>query len=338
MLRRVIDLLWNGRTRRPRLPWRLVTAFVVLVLLGFVVSTIVDWLFRIPLESLGLLTPRNPGAQVVVAVRNVVVVSSQAGVLIGSVYLAGRFVDRRWFRDFGLRIDRSWWLDFGFGLVLGAGLMTGVFLVELAAGWIVITDTFWIAQSDFGFWPWFAWSLVTFVGVGFYEELLTRGYLITNLSEGLTWFDRIDTVGAVSLAVVGSSLLFALGHALNPNASLASAVGIMLAAVMLAAGYVLTGELALPIGIHITWNVFQGTVYGFPVSGTSVRLSILVIEQRGAPILTGGTFGPEAGVLGAFAVLLGVAFILVWVRWRTGRLRIASSVTTPDLRSGSPQE
>ena len=53
--------------------------------------------------------------------------------MVGSVYLAGRLLDRRWFREFGFRFDRDWWTDLGFGLGLGAVLMTGVFVVERRA-------------------------------------------------------------------------------------------------------------------------------------------------------------------------------------------------------------
>src|ERR671919_369366 len=40
---------------------------------------------------------------------------------------------------FGLRIDRRWWIDFGFGLLLGALLIVGIFLTQLAAGWVTVT-------------------------------------------------------------------------------------------------------------------------------------------------------------------------------------------------------
>ena len=327
--RRVVAFLWNADTRRPRLPWRIVAALVVLALLSLAL-TVADPLLRVPVETLLGLVATSVAAAA--AARNVAFVASQAVVYVGAVYLVGRFVDRRRFRDFGLHLDREWWTDLGFGLALGAALMTGIFLVELAAGWVVVTGTFRIAQTSFSFAPWFAWSVVTFAVIGVTEELLTRGYLIKNLAEGLTWFDRVGPDVAVGLAVLASSAVFAVGHAANPNASLASVAGILLAAFMLAAGYVLTGELAIPIGVHVTWNFFQGSVYGFPVSGLDFGLSLLAISQQGPPLVTGGTFGPEAGILGVLASAVGIGLILAWVRWREGVLRVDPSLTTPDLR------
>jgi hypothetical protein len=104
---------------------------------------------------------------------------------------------------------------------------------------------------------------------------------------------------------------------------------------MLATGYVVTGELALPIGVHVTWNLFQGTVYGLPVSGTTQGLSVVAVEQRGPALVTGGAFGPEAGLLGAAAAVLGAASILAWVRWREGSVGVDPSLVTPDLRHES---
>jgi hypothetical protein len=253
-------------------------------------------------------------------------------VTVAGAYLAARFVDRRWFRDLGLRLDRSWWADLAAGLALGALLMTGVFLVELAAGWVAVVDTFRIDQSGFAFWPWFGWSLVIYVAVGGSEEVLFRGYLLTNLAEGLTWFDRIDARAAVGLATLLTSALFGVAHAGNPSASAASTVGVTLGAVMLAAGYVLTGRLALPVGLHVTWNFVQGTVYGFRISGTTHGLSVLAIEQAGPPVDTGGAFGPEAGLVGVAAAAAGLGLTVGWVQWREGSVRIDPSVAVPDPR------
>ena len=333
MFARLKHLAWNGQTNRLRLPWRLFLWLGLLVVLGLLAQLLI-FLVRSPSVQplFVLITPGLSPERALITVLNVVFLVSQLVVMIGSVYVAGRFLDRRAFRDFGFHVDRRWWTDLGFGLALGAVLMTGVFLFELAVGWITVRDLFFVARSGSPFWPWFLWGLLSFVAVGIYEELLFRGYLITNLAEGFTWFERVGRTGAVAIAVLVTSLFFGMAHAGNPNASLASTASIVVAALMLAGGYVLTGELAIPIGIHITWNFFQGPVYGFPVSGTNGGVALFATDQSGPTVLTGGSFGPEAGVIGLVAAGLGFGLIVAWVWLREGRLYIPSTLTTPEHR------
>jgi membrane protease YdiL (CAAX protease family) len=317
-------LAWNDAERRPRAPLRvaLLTVVTVLVVFGTTLGATVG------LGGLRSSVGAAFGAAAAAAVVAVVGVVVVGGGVTLSVLIAARYVDRRRLADLGLRIDRGWWLDCGFGLALGAALMTLIFLVELAAGWLRVTGT---VRPRAGFPVRFLGLVVAFVAVGVYEELLARGYLLTNAAEGLAGW--LGERGAVGGAVLLSALVFGLGHANNPSATLASTVAIVLAGGMLAAGYVLTGELAIPIGLHVTWNLFQGGVYGFPVSGLGVGASVVVVETSGPPLLTGGSFGPEAGLLGVGAMGLGTVAIAVWARWRTGALALSPAVTTPDLRS-----
>ena len=62
--------------------------------------------------------------------------------------LAGSFLDRRKFIDYGFHFSRLWWLDLGFGLGLGAVLMLMIFLVELAFGWITIEGFMQVASTS----------------------------------------------------------------------------------------------------------------------------------------------------------------------------------------------
>ncbi|MCA1728422.1 MAG: CPBP family intramembrane metalloprotease [Actinobacteria bacterium] len=248
---------------------------------------------------------------------------------VASVWLAGRFLDRRPFSSFGLRLDWAWWLDLCFGLALGALLMTSIFFVELTTGWITVTGTFEVVDAGKPFALFILFPLAAFVGVGFYEELLSRGYQLQNMAEGLN-FPSLGSKRAVLLAWVLSSAIFGLLHLANPNASLSSTVNITFAGLLLGAGYVLTGRLAIPIGLHIAWNFFQGNVFGFPVSGIGpIGATFISIEQGGPTLFTGGAFGPEAGLLDPAASLVGSLLIWLWVRARSGKADIQSSIAEP---------
>ena len=130
------------------------------------------------------------------------------------------------------------------------------------------------------------------------EELLSRGYWLQNLSEGLNR----------SLGVLLSSAVFALVHVLNPNLSWLAFVGLFLSGLFLAYGYLRTNQLWLPIGLHLGWNFFEGTVFGFPVSG-QYFYQLIRQSVSGPELITGGAFGPEAGLILLPILLLGTAGI-----------------------------
>lgn len=315
-----MSVVWNRAERRPRLPVRLaLTAVAAAVLAGLVAGGLRLLAAAGSLPSFGAdgPTPRAVGSLAAAALVAVVTA------------VAGTTIDRRRLADFGFHVDREWWADCAFGTVLGLGLMCGLLLVGIAAGWFRVTGYAVATAGPFA--GLVVAYLVLFVAVSVSEELAVRGYLLTNLAEGL----RVGPVTgrvALGLGVLLTSGLFGLLHAGNPNATVTSTVTIGLAGVFLAAGYALTGELAIPLGLHFSWNFAQGVLFGFPVSG--LRLGVAVVETRetGPDLVTGGRFGPEAGLLGIAAILVGLVIIAWWVRARTDGLRLDPAVWTPDLR------
>ncbi|MBC8506636.1 MAG: CPBP family intramembrane metalloprotease [Anaerolineales bacterium] len=251
-----------------------------------------------------------------------------------SVWLSGRFLDRRPFADFGLRLDKCWWQDLVFGLGLGILLIGSVFLIELAAGWLTISDTFHTANSEGSFILKLIVFVILFICVGFSEELMYRGYHLTNIAEG---FD-IKAIGpkySLVIAVFLSSILFGIFHLGSPGATPISTFNIFLWGALFGIGYVLTGRLAMPIGLHIAWNLFQGNVFGFPVSGTtfsSETVTFFSIQQSGPELWTGGAFGPEGGLLGLLVIIAGIFLIVGWVRIRYGSIKLHLQLAEPPAK------
>lgn len=251
----------------------------------------------------------------------------QAFISLGMVVLmvlifliAGKFLDKRKFADFGFHFSKLWWKDFGFGLFLGGILMLFIFVVELAFGWVKVTG-FMNNLSLVPFLGGILTALVTFISVGIYEEMLSRGYHLRNMAEGLNW-KIFGARGGLWLGYIISSSIFGLLHATNENATIISTFNLVIAGLFLGLGYILTGELGLSIGLHMTWNFFQGNVFGFPVSGSSIGTSLINIEQSGPNLLTGGAFGPEAGLIGIIAILIGSLLTVLYVRKTRGHARV----------------
>jgi membrane protease YdiL (CAAX protease family) len=315
------DVFWNPTQRRLRAPWRVPLQVALLVVLGAVGG--------VALRTAGLF-----GALQVASVgpaASVVGIVFTGSVAFLGIWLGSNVLDRRPFRDYGFDVDAGWWRDLGFGLALGAGLMTSIFVVELAAGWITVTGTL-RAPRAVSVWAGVGAAVVAYLAVGLYEELVMRGYLLRNVAEGLVFFERVSAATALVAASVVSALVFGVAHALNPAASVASTLGIAAAGVFLAVGYVLTGELALPVGVHVSWNVFQGPVFGFPVSGNAPAASLVAVRQDGPRLVTGGAFGPEAGLLGVAASVAGVAAVAWWVRREEGTVVLRDRLVMPALR------
>lgn len=315
----VKSLFWNSKEARVRAAWRILVFFLASFILGELLYSLRG----------NLLTSLFP----VRAYRGVF----EAGVyllLIGAlVWLVASRLDRRRIVDYGFHLNRVWWSDLGFGLGLGTLLLLGAFVLELWMGWIKVTGTFVTAPGQ----PLAAMIVAGFVAVVFVaiqEEVIWRGYPIKNLVEGFN-SRLISPVCATVIAVLISSLLFGLGHAGNPNATTLSTVNIMIFAALFAAGYVLTGQLALPIGLHFAWDFVQGFVLGVTVDASQWG-SILVLAEGDskARLWTGLPYGTEGGLLGTSAFVLGLLITVTWVRLRRGSIRLHPSLL-PQRQLGS---
>lgn len=228
--------------------------------------------------------------------------------ITATTWIARRWFDRRSFRSLGCQIDRHTLVDLAFGFALAALMMFLIFAFECGLGWLSFEGWIWNETPPAVVITGLLGALVTFTAVGYYEELLSRGYHLQNLMEGIN----------LPWALFLSSAIFGVFHIGNPNSTWASTLGLVAAGYFLAYGFLRTGRLWLSIGLHIGWNFFEGTVFGFPVSGLG---GFHLIQQSvdGPVLITGGAFGPEAGLVILPAMAVGAALIWVYTGGRQAR-------------------
>jgi hypothetical protein len=224
-----------------------------------------------------------------------------------ATYLARRLLDKRTLGSLGLSRYRGWLADIAVGIGLGVLLNLLGFLAQWSSGWLTINGFAWQSLSAADLLGGLALGCLLYVMVGFNEELIFRGYIMQNLSED--W--------GMVVAVFVTSALFGLAHLLNPYASPISTLSITLGGIFAAYGYLVTRSLWLPIALHFSADFFGGVVFGFPVSGCLEDFRLIQISVSGPEFITGGPFGPEAGLIGFGTLLLGIGLLWVWGRVRS---------------------
>jgi membrane protease YdiL (CAAX protease family) len=134
---------------------------------------------------------------------------------------------------------------------------------------------------------WGGYWLVFFIFVGFFEEMLTRGYPLFAVSQGIGFWPA-----AVLFAVV-----FGLGHLGNSGEDYAGIANAMLAGLVFAFSLKWTGSLWWAIGAHMAWDWGQTFFFGVADSGIAARHHLLSVAPVGVTWLSGGRTGPEGSVL-----------------------------------------
>jgi len=220
-------------------------------------------------------------------------------------------LEKRSFRDLGFRFGPRWLGEFG------VGTLVGILLIVVTALIVKGLDGFhWERAVTVG--PrQLLMAALLFLGVGFNEEIMSRGYPFQRLMEGAgIWVGQLVFAG-----------LFALMHWGNPGMHGATkawaTVNIALAAILLGFCYLRTKSLAMPIGLHLGWNWAQGSLLGFGVSGTTdIKGAWTPVFHSKPEWLTGGAFGLEASAI--CTLVCGLAIVALW-RWKGTKIEAAAS-------------
>jgi membrane protease YdiL (CAAX protease family) len=146
----------------------------------------------------------------------------------------------------------------------------------------------------------FVLSLLVFGAIG--EEMLFHGYAFQILMGALGPFATILPI----------SVLFALAHGENLNVTPLALVNTGLWGVVFGFAFWRSGDLWLPIGLHLGWN-WMLPLFGVNLSGFTISVTGYTMRWRpGQEWLGGGAYGPEASPL-TTAVLV---VLFLWLMWK----------------------
>jgi membrane protease YdiL (CAAX protease family) len=190
--------------------------------------------------------------------------------------------------------------DFWAGMLITAIAMLGIFLVELLLGGIrIVGSPFDITSLGDNF------GLIVFFGI--VEEFFFRSIILSGL---------VVILGQRKwLAIFISAALFGVNHLGNPGASYISAFGNALGGIIYGMAFLGGKNFWLPLGLHLSWNFTQGPILGFHVSGVYLG-GLLNLRTTGSDLLTGGAYGPEAGLVGMAFRFVIMAMVYYYLQWR----------------------
>lgn len=281
--------LWAG--------WKILIVLVAFFIATFILTIIVSFAYGIiAILSSGqtdpaALTQRLMKDSVFVSLTGIM----QNVAMIISVIGFWKIFDKRPLKEMGLSSFKHGSKDFVYGLISGAATISVVFVVFLLSGQISVANDFlkpnfsWILLVD----------LVLMIFVGFGEEMFSRGYCMSVLKRS-----------NVILIFIVPNLIFALLHISNKDFSFIPLINIFLVGVLFSLMFQRRGSIWMPIGYHITWNYFQGSVFGLPVSGTDIK-GLYTSKLLNENVFNGGGFGPEGGLL--VTLLMVVSIVVLYL-------------------------
>ncbi len=300
----VKNLFWNRPENRLRSGWRVLVQIV---------------LASLPLSILALFGVFSSDE-----LTNTRVMISALSITVASVLFLGRFIDKRKYSDYGILLkQRKWWAEYGFGILVGflaASLLVCILVLlgfaEIELSDIVSTDAAQLVAT-------LPISLVTYAGVGIFEETL-RVYQIRNITEGLA-NTKLGTIGAVGVAVLLAGIYSVAMHIASGDPLFL--LYVLMSGMIYGSYYLLTQRAALAMASHFAWDFTVSFI--FLLGGSNVgepALFVVPINQ-----VTGIDTGTLIPILGMLVRLIGLVLVLLWIRWRKGKIRLHKEIAAPSL-------
>lgn len=215
------------------------------------------------------------------------------------VFFRVKVIEKRSFSSIGFN-KNNWLKKYSLGFLIGLAMMSIIVLILFPFGYITIEKNpiqpVGVSAIASVLVILFGWIIQ-----GATEEIVTRGWLLNILS----------TKYNIGVGLLISSTLFGLMHLTNPNVNYIAVINIILVGLFYGLYVIKTNDLWAVCGMHSAWNFAQGNLFGFEVSGLDVSVGSLIdLNLVGSDFVTGGIFGPEAGITATFILLASIGILL----------------------------
>lgn len=198
----------------------------------------------------------------------------------------------------GLPRRRTARTEWGEGAAIGWGIAIVSTLPLLLSG--ALNARFWTAPRA---WEMAITNLIALALSALAVALGVYGYALQRL---------IEATGPTR-ATLAMSLLAVLYIGFNPNYGGSTAVRVIVAfaaALLLCLSWIRTHGLWLLWGLYFGWTAAIGVLFGLPLTGSSQYSSLVETRAFGPLWLTGGDFGPGAGIVTLLAILGGIVVLI----------------------------
>lgn len=215
------------------------------------------------------------------------------------VFFRVKVIEKRSFSSIGFN-KNNWLKKYSLGFLIGLAMMSIIVLILFPFGYITVEKN---PIQPVGVSAIASILVILFGWIiqGATEEIVTRGWLLNVLS----------TKYNIGVGLLISSTLFGLMHLTNPNVNYIAVINIILVGLFYGLYVIKTNDLWAVCGMHSAWNFAQGNIFGFKVSGLDVSVGSLIdLNLVGSDFVTGGIFGPEAGITATFILLASIGILL----------------------------
>lgn len=236
----------------------------------------------------------NVNGNITVALRKLMICGTQITVFFAWV----KFAEKRPVNSLGFQGGRPL-KSYITGAIVGGFTITAIAAILLFAEMTTLQHR----QEEYGY-------LIANIGIialswiiqSASEEIAIRGWLIPRLGNQST-----------PLRAIGiTAVIFGILHLFSAGVTVLSFINLILSGIFFAGYAILNGNIWGTCGLHFAWNFALGNIYGFPVSGFSANgETIFQAQQTGANLFTGGSFGPEGGLVTTIILLIAIAVLIV---------------------------